>query len=144
MKFSHALLCAAVTLSLAGVAVVSCRRIPPPPTKPEPTSQSQPVSRPVTTSRPAPKFIWYTIKRGDTADKVAKRLLVGGKDGDITKNNPEITNWRNLSVGTKVRVPIKKYKDKSNLPTDFDDPIYAPDPPKDESPPPEEVLKHPY
>ena len=142
MKVSQVLLCVTVTLSLAGVVLVSCRRIHPPTPASRPAA-SQPATQATATSAPAPKFIWYTIKRGDTARRIASRLLEHGQDGDIVKNNPEITNWNRLSVGMQVRLPIRKLKDKSLLPVDLSDPLYAADPPPP-PPRPEEELKHPY
>ena len=142
MKVSRALLIVTVTLSLAGVAMVSCRRIHPPP----PTSRpavSQPAAEEAVADAPAlsKKFIWYTVQRGDTARRIAVRLLVDGQDGDITKNNPEITDWRKLSVGMKLRLPTKKLKDKTIL----DSPTvqFAPDPPP-RPVLPDEDLPHPY
>jgi len=142
MKLSRVLLCVTVTLSLVGVAMVSCRRIHPPAPTTRP-AVPQPAFQKTAASAPAPKFIWYTLRSGDSAAKVAARLLVGGKAGDIVDNNPEITNWRNLSVGTKVRLPIRKLKDKDYLPKDHNDPIYADNPPPRPAEP-NEVLKHPY
>ncbi|MCL2701783.1 MAG: hypothetical protein FWE88_08855 [Phycisphaerae bacterium] len=140
MKASHVLLCVTVTLSLAGVAMVSCRAIRPPSPTTRPT-ESQPTTQTTTASAPAPKFVWYTVKRGDTARSIAPRMLTNGKADDITLNNPEITDWRKLSIGDRVRLPIRKLKDQTlagspSLP-------YADDPPPRQIPP-EETLKHPY
>jgi len=94
---------------------------------------------------PEPKFIWYTIRRGDTAARIARNMLDRGQSGDIVNNNPEIRDWRKLQTDMRVRLPIKKLKEKekNTLPKDFTDPIYADNPPPP-PPRPEEELKHPY
>ena len=58
-------------------------------------------------SNPHPKYRTYTIKKGDTLQSIAKKLL--GKASrwqEIAKIN-NINDPRNLKVGKKIRVPRK-------------------------------------
>lgn len=141
MKLSHALLYLMMAASLAAALAVGCRRIPPPQPASKPALSQPSTAHATTASAPAPKFIWYTIRQGDTAGRVAARELRGGQDGDITKNNPEITNWNKLSVGMRVRLPIRKLRDDHLLRAP--DVQYANDPPPQPATP-EELYEHPY
>ena len=141
MTFSHRVLVVMLTLSLAGTVMVSCRRIHPPTPTSKPAASQPANPQAATASAPVPKFIWYTIRPGDDAGKIARRQLVGGQADDIVKNNPQITAWTKLQPGMKVRLPIRKLRDKTIL----DSPTvqFADDPPPRPARPDEE-LPHPY
>ncbi len=45
--------------------------------------------------------------------RIAERLLRGGNWKDLDYANPEVRDWTKVSEGTRVRLPVRKLKDKT-------------------------------
>jgi LysM repeat protein len=64
-----------------------------------PAGSSSPTGK---ASKPAPKFIWYTIQQGDTLWEIAEKYDV--TVAEIKKLN-NITNTQRLKPGQKIKIP---------------------------------------